>query len=390
MKPGTKKEFPYTPARLVDSTIEPYVICYIWDAQKKKSIRKRISLRGNTVEEKRKDAVQLIKEINQKLKDGWHIDEQLPEPVPEPEPEPASIVTKAFTFDEAVTYYKVTKAVELKDNTEGLNEHYFRHIRAFFKAKNLTEVILKDVSVTMMFEFFDTTAVGGRFRNNMLGFFKSFFTFYVNREILTKSPCAVIKNVRVDASEDHRPFNAQQAKDIRTAILATGDEQLWLFCAFIYFLFVRPGEELRFMKVGDILTDQVRITSGTAKNRKTGFVDIPAGLEQLIKQHRLRDYPPTDYVFTIAGHPGPVHIGENYIYKRHRKIMENLDLFGHDYDVYSWKPTGAIVLYKATKDIMLVQRHCRHSTPDQTYTYLRKHGLVFEGQRVTEFPQLWE
>ena len=388
MKPGNKKEFPFTPARFVDSSIDPYVVCYIWDAQKKKSVRKRVSLRGDTVEEKRKDAVQLIKEINQKLKDGWHIDEQLPAPAPEPET--VVPVAKALTFEQAVAYYKTTKAVEFKGNTEELNDHYFRHLRKFLVSKGKSEIALKDVSVPIMFEFFDTTTVGARFRNNMLGFFKSFFTFYISRELLGKSPCAAIKNVRVDASEDHRPFNAQQAKDIRAAILDNGDEQLWLFCAFIYFLFVRPGEELRLMKVGDILTDQIRVTSGNAKNRKTGFIDIPPGLEQLIKQHRLRYYSPTDYVFTIAGHPGPVHLGENYIYKRHRKIMENLGLFGHDYDVYSWKPTGAIVLYKATKDIMLVQRHCRHSTPDQTYTYLRKQGLVFEGKRVSEFPELWE
>ena len=388
MKPGSKNEFPHTPARLVDSSKDPYVIYYVWSVQEKRKVRKRYSLQGNSVAEKRKDAVDAIKEINRRLKDGWHIDEALPVPVEEPVP---VIPTKAFTFEDAYQYYRQTKKTEFRENTDGLNEHYFRHFRTFLDQKKRADIPLKDIKSTLMFEFFDTAAVGGRFRNNMLGHFKSFFTFFIDRELLpVKNPCSAIKKVRVDASEDHRPFNAQQAKDIRAAILDRGDEQLWLFLQFIYFLFVRPGEELRYLRVGDILSDQIRIESGTAKNRKTGFVDIPTALEQLIQKNNLRNYPATHYVFTIDGHPGPQHVGENYFYKRHRKIMEQLDLFGHDYDVYSWKPTGAIVLYKATKDIMLVQRHCRHSTPDQTYTYLRKHGLVFEGQRVTEFPQLWE
>ncbi len=385
MKPGSKNEFPYTPARLVDSSIDPYVICYIWDAQQKKKVRKRVSLEGRTADEKRKQAKAIIQEINRRLKDGWHIDEDLPEPVEVPEP---VVPTKAFTFEDAVTYFTATK--KYRENTGTLNEHYYRHLRAFLKEEGWLQRPLKDLPKPLMFKFFDTVAVGGRFHNNMLGFWKGFFSFFVKREMLVRNPCADIDKVKVDASEDHRPFNAQQAKDIREAILATGDEQLWLFCQFIYFLFLRPGEELRLLKVGDLLADQVRISSSTAKNAKTGFVDIPPALEKLIQHYRLREYKPTDYVFTALRHPGPKHVGVNYFYKGHRKIMEQLGLFGHDYDLYSWKPTGAVVLYRAVKDIMLVQRHCRHSTPNQTYTYLRKMGLVFEGQRVTEFPELWE
>lgn len=36
------------------------------------------------------------------------------------------------------------------------------------------------------------------------------------------------------------------------------------------------------------------------------------------------------------------------------------------------------------------QRHCRHSTPDQTYTYLRKAGLVFDGQDMSNFFAIWD
>ncbi|MCC5613363.1 hypothetical protein LC612_43480, partial [Nostoc sp. CHAB 5834] len=279
---------------------------------------------------------------------------------------------------------------KFRDNTEGLNEYYYKFLRTFLTEKGWIDRPLKDLPKPLMFEFFDTLSVGGRLHNNMLGFWKGFFTFFIEREMLTRNVCTGIKKVKVDASEDHRPFDGPQAQEIRKAILATGDEQLWLFCQFIYFLFLRPGEELRYLKVGDIMADQVRVTSSTAKNAKTGFVDIPAALEKLIQQYRLREYKHTDYVFTEHHHPGPKHVGVNYFYKRHVKIMKALNLFGQDYDLYSWKPTGAIVLYRATKDIMLVQRHCRHSTPNQTYTYLRKYGLVFEGQRVVDFPELWD
>lgn len=48
MKPGSKHEFPYTPARLVDNTDKPYVVYYAWDVQKKKKVRCRYRVQGNT------------------------------------------------------------------------------------------------------------------------------------------------------------------------------------------------------------------------------------------------------------------------------------------------------------------------------------------------------
>jgi integrase len=391
VKQGNKNEFSYTPARLVESETEPYVVYYIWHVQKKQRVRKRVKLIGATPEAKRKDAAEVIKEINRGLRDGWHIDETAP-PEPKEEPKMVQLVAEpVLTFVVAATIYKQVKSRELReDTTMGLYDLYLRHFTDFLKTKKQEQIRLKDIKPKLAFEFFDSVKTGGRFYNNMLGFYKSFATFFIDREDLQANPFSKLKNVRVDESDDHRPFNADQTKELRAAIVDSGNDQLWLFCQFIYFLFLRPGKELRYLRVGDILEKRVKVVSGTAKNRKTGYVDIPAALEVAIQKHRLRNYRPTDYVFTINGHPGPEPVGVNYFYKRHRAVLETLNLFGLDYDLYSWKPTGAVALYRATKDILLVQRHCRHSTPDQTYTYLRKAGLVFEGQDMSNFPAIWD
>ena len=105
MKQGSKNEFPYTAARLVESETDLYIIYYVWSVQKKAKVRKRVALSGQTPAEKRKDAKLLITEINRRLKEGWHIDEDLPEPVEQLKP---VIETKAFTFEDGYEYYKVT------------------------------------------------------------------------------------------------------------------------------------------------------------------------------------------------------------------------------------------------------------------------------------------
>ncbi|WP_185155592.1 tyrosine-type recombinase/integrase [Rudanella paleaurantiibacter] len=397
-----KAEYPYTPARIVDSD-EPYVVYYIWHVQREKKIRKRISLVGTTRESKLEDGAKIVKEINTLLKKGWHAsdedyatEQEIAQAIGEPVRKPDK--PEAISFMEAYSLYRQVKAKDLReDTTITLYDSYIKHFERFLRQRENIEdplqtpkIKLHEITQPIANAFFDQSHQGGRYRNNMLGFFRSLFKFLINRELTLKNPFLNIETVPVDESDDHRPFTQAQAQEIRDLILKKGDDQLWLFIQFAYFLFIRPGKELRLLQIGDILENQVRVISGNGKNRKTGYVDIPRALEQTITELKLRDYPPHYYLFTVNKKPGHKPVGKNYFYKRHVEIMKELELFGFDYDLYSWKPTGAIVLYRHTKDLLRVQRHCRHSTPDQTYTYLRKYGEVFVGTDLTDFPALWE
>jgi integrase len=395
---GSKNKYPYKEARLSDAggdlSKQWVVVYYVFDELADTLVRKRIRVEGETVALRKRKATEYIQAVNKLLRDGFHINsakapaEELPLPEILPKAVPAD---KPLTFLEAADFYKKIKNKELRvDTTMDLYDLYLRQFGQFLEEKGNRKILLKNITPKIAHDFFDSAAVGARYYNNMLGFFKSFATFFINREDIDKNPFRSLKNLRIDESDDHRPFSAEQTREIRDAILAKGDEQLWLFCQFIYFLFMRPGKELRLLQVRDILDKQVKVTSETAKNRKLGFVDISVALELVIEQYKLRSYRPTYYVFSIDGHPGPEPVGVNYFYKRHVKIMKQLGLFGHDYDLYSWKPTGAVALYRQTKDILRVQKHCRHSSPDQTYTYLRKYGLVFEGVDMTDVPAIWD
>ncbi|RIV19837.1 hypothetical protein DYU11_23205 [Fibrisoma montanum] len=84
-------------------------------------------------------------------------------------------------------------------------------------------------------------------------------------------------------------------------------------------------------------------------------------LEQLIQQQGVRNYPGHYYVFSAGGTPGPTMVGNKYFYRRHVKVMEKLNLVGPGHDIYSWKHTGAVALWNATKDIELIRAQARHS-----------------------------
>ena len=54
--------------------------------------------------------------------------------------------------------------------------------------------------------------------------------------------------------------------------------QLWLACCFIYYTAIRPGTELRLLKIKQINFDTHSITviNEMAKGKRTETVDIPA------------------------------------------------------------------------------------------------------------------
>lgn len=384
MKSGSKKlVYPHKLPRLVESEQGWYVVYYVWNVDTERLERKRVSIIGNTDEQRRRDAREVIKEISTRLKNGAYTSKKEVAPTPTA----ASVLTRQISFEAARTYYLQSRR-DISDDTKEQYEDYLNHLKTFLSARRSDQALLRSLNAALVMEFFDGLEVAPKTFNNIHGFLRTFFQFFVDREILDKNPTALIPKAKVVESDDHKPFTIEQARELKNLILDNGDRQLWLFCQFIYFTFIRPGRELRLLKVGDVHETRIRLTSKRSKNSRTRHMIIPPGLEHLLTQHGIRSYPSHYYLFSVAGVPGPEPVGQNYFYKRHRKHLETLGLFGQDYDLYSWKPTGVIALYNATKDIKLLQQQCGHSTIEQTDRYLRKLGLVLDVRQMADFPTI--
>ncbi|MDW3649886.1 MAG: site-specific integrase [Bacteroidia bacterium] len=96
-----------------------------------------------------------------------------------------------------------------------------------------------------------------------------------------KNPFEVIKYFP-DSKQSALYFSKAQVIKLRHE-LSKRDPQLWLFCQFIYYTFIRPGE-LRLLQVDDIILEEkrIRIRAEISKNRKLQYVAIPdAFLEEI-------------------------------------------------------------------------------------------------------------
>jgi integrase len=379
---------PHRLARLFDSrgdlSKQWLVVYYVWSEEKQKTVRKRINVTGKTDTERRKDAAMLIREVNQQLKAGIVVDaEARVEPTPLPPP-PITTVEPTINLASAIDYFLEIKKHSLKANSHKTYRSSLKLFQTYLTRRNMMRLRPGQFTTAQAFAYMDYVVgelkVSNKSHNKHLGVLETLFNFYVDRRLLKANPFVTIKPL-AERPGKHTAFTPDQVARFREACKLAQDEQLWLFLNFIYFTFARPQTELRLLRIGDILDKTIRISADNAKNNRTAHVLIPPPLEKLIQQHKLREYPATHYVFTIEGTPGTKPAYEKYFYNQHRRILTLLKMNDQPYDLYGWKHTGVIALYRATKDVKLLQRQCRHSSLDQTDKYLRDLGLfLYEDQ----------
>ena len=165
------------------------------------------------------------------------------------------------------------------------------------------------------------------------------------------------------------------------------DEDLWFFVQFVYYCFLRPGRELRLLKVGDILLEEKKILvrSENSKNKKQQYVTIPKVFLPTVQKH-IENRKPMGYVFYRGSED--VSVSRDYYSKLHRKCLLKLGFDTKRYKLYSWKHTGAVMAVKAKIHIKQLQIQLRHHSLDQVNQYLRQLGVEDIGDLHDHFPEI--
>lgn len=385
-----RMSFPYKSAYLSKPndgslTKKWFITFWIWNETKGELERKRIVAIGASVEEREKFAAELIAEINKKLEKGIVV-----EPVKR-----ATVLDKInlkpdMLLIDALEFFTTLKTAILKgtsSDTYGSNRRAFEE---FLTKKNLLAIRLNEFTATQASEYTDyiilEKKLSNKSHNKHKGFASAVFNEFVKRKLIQENPFKYITKLIVTQG-GHRVFTATQIDEFKTIALKS-DPGVWFFSAFIYYTFMRPHQEARKIKVGDIGDRTIRVQETIAKTSVIRHVYIPPGLEALLQEHEIRSYPPHFYVFSDNGVPGTRLVSEGYWYERHRKILGQMGLVNQGYDIYGWKHTGVCALYRATKDIKLVQEQCGHKDIKQTVDYLRDLGVLFYEGQIEKFPKI--
>ena len=201
----------------------------------------------------------------------------------------------------------------------------------------------------------------------------NFFRFLMLKKVIGKNPVFDIPKMGIIKNEAPAAIPQYMRLMLRKAI-APADPQLWMFICFMYYMAIRPGNELRLMRLNRInySSKTVIIYSDTLKSNETRAIDIPDNLFDLIvNEWRLQTYDQTLYVFGKSGIPGEDHPGKNSMYNRHATFRKRFGLPKAG-TLYSWKHSGTQELADNGASIYEIQRHLRHRDITTTEMYLKK------------------
>lgn len=174
------------------------------------------------------------------------------------------------------------------------------------------------------------------------------------------------------------PFAQDERKRLREAIEPI-DPQLWLACEIQYYCAIRPGTELRLMKINwiDFDRNKIRVPIEESKSNRADYVDIPQFLVE--KLAYLQTYSKDMYVFGKYGMPGPVPLGKNTLRNRFNRFREACNV-SDDRKFYSWKHTGAIQMLDNGLQPHDLKDHLRHKSYATTEVYIKKRAGNLKGK----------
>lgn len=385
----TSEQHPYKLAVLkhhdFSKTKRWYIEFSAWDRSKNKLVRKRPTEDLNRIKNLNQRFIQgeqIVRIINGQLRDGKVLGKLIVAPKP------------STLLLEAVDYVREQKKIE------GYRKNYYRsflqlhtNLTNWLKYRKIPDFNIKEfdrTDATLLKHWLTVEKkLSNKTINNIFANLGIVFNYIEkqNGKLFKQNPLDTIDRLPVVVKK-HSAFTDEQIIVIKKAIAAKiknssprnapGYTSLNLFISFIYYTLARPNEIMS-LKVSDIQLDQNRIyiRGEDSKNKRDEYVPVPDALQMAIRESKITTYPHNHFIFGAKGIPSPKKVNANFFWLKHNKILKEINYLAlnPNFTLYGYKHSGAISLYKATKDVKLVQQQCRHQSVSQTDAYLRDLGV---------------
>ncbi len=168
------------------------------------------------------------------------------------------------------------------------------------------------------------------------------------------------------------------------------DIRMYYAVNFIFHGFIRKTElcEIQVSQI-DWNSEMIRMNSAETKNRIQDSVTIPRDLKKIMLSMGLDQLPPYFYIFghnLLSGEKQCTR--PDTLSDRHKELKDaliaemeqrNLPCTLRSDDgkaFYSWKHSGVVAYYTATKDVYAIMKQCRHHDLKVTMIYLKSLGLM--------------
>lgn len=171
----------------------------------------------------------------------------------------------------------------------------------------------------------------------------------------------------------HKIYEKEQLKRL-FSFLGQNHPDLQLCCLICYGCFLRPHQEIRNLRAGDVVKDctEIHLSGDCNKSGRIRIVPIPEYVRQVL-MNRLDGLTSEQNIFSgknIAYNRAYFHTQ----WQRLKKTMINLNLLLPMQTLYSFRHSAAANVYRKTRDIDIVRKLMGHSDMMVTLKYLRSLG----------------
>jgi len=285
----------------------------------------------------------------------------------------SQVVTTRTNLSEYLTVMK--EKVNAKSYESYVSK--LRIFNAWLKSKKLDELYINNLTRQHIIDFAVYLSSEQKLSRltikKYIQIIHNFFNFELDRNTITLNPAERIPAMGKIVDCAAVPFHTDDRTKLKEAI-SHKDPQLWLACQVQFYCAIRPGTEIRLMKLKwiDFEHAKFRIPNEEAKNNKTELVNIPSFLIDEMKTMGINTFTDNElYLFGKHGRPGDEPLGKNTLRNRFNRYREALGI-NKDHKFYSWKHSGAISLIQNGAQPYDLKNHLRHASFSTTEEYLKK------------------
>ena len=288
-------------------------------------------------------------------------------------------VEKRITVRAAVEKILQIKKQEITPRSLSSYRTYLYSFLEFIQKNKPSDLFLHEVKTYDIIEYLDELIlredISPNTRNNYRRYIGTLFIQMRKRGFVNDNPVEEVDKL-ITTEKEYRSFTREDYEKVSNYFLQN-DLQMWRYCQFIYYGFLRPVDICRH-RIENIRMDKrvILVPPTNTKNRKFKPVEITKSLRKVIEGMKLYKYPDHYRVFSRNWQPGEEFLWRNRATEKHREALEKLGLYNGIYDLYSHKHTGNEMALLAGMDVYWIMRQNRHSNLEQTMIYLRGLGVI--------------
>jgi integrase len=199
----------------------------------------------------------------------------------------------------------------------------------------------------------------------------AFFEYIKLNKLILINPVYDLPQCNRINDQAPRPIQRADIKIFKNELIK--DPVLYLAVQLEYYCALRPGHEIREMKIKDIdfTAGTIRVDRSRAKTRVERIVTVP---HQLLIELRST-FPPQKFnrelfVFGKGSKPGMIPVGKNFFRNRFNLVRKKLNM-PVEYKFYSWKHSGAVEADQAGIPMKDISMHLGHSSLKTTDFYFQ-------------------